>query len=518
MFPSAHAPGKLGRYEVIERLSAGGMGEVFLARFAGPGGFLKPVALKRIHPHLASDESFLHMLHDEANVTVAIKHPNVVQILEVGSEGESHYVALDYVSGETLGKLRRELNRSDTRMPLWLVVWIGAEVASALHAAHEARSLAGEPLEIIHRDVSLGNIMLADDGRPMLFDFGIAKARQRLSHTSAGELKGKIAYMAPEIFHGVPVDRTVDLFALGVVLYELLTGQAPYQRNSDLETIAAIQFGEVASPTQLRPEVDEQLNTIVLRAMARERESRYPTALQLEEDLRQWARTRGQPHDVASAQRWLQETFPARLQERQALLARVASRSSSPPHLSLSDPPGMTPEAPQTPPPTPSPFPKEEVSTTSSRLRRRWSILAGGMLVACFAILSGLLAGRQPDPTTSQLPQPESSLPHIPTASQPPPLPLSASPSASVQATSSYASTPLPVQTTERSKIKEPPPKASTTLPRRTPRLHSLELFYYYDVPLSPSQDPFPYPSFLEHLVGPVETILPGTERSSCPL
>ncbi len=475
MFPSAHAPRQLGRYEVIERLSAGGMGEVFLARFAGPGGFLKPVALKRIHPHLASDESFLHMLHDEANVTVAIKHPNVVQILEVGSEGESHYVALDYVSGETLGKLRRELNRSNERMPPWLVAWIGAEVASALHAAHEARSLAGEPLEIIHRDVSLGNIMLADDGRPMLFDFGIAKARQRLAHTSAGELKGKIAYMAPEIFHGAPVDRTVDLFALGVVLYELLTGQAPYQRDSDLETIAAIQLGEVSSPTQLRPEVDEQLGAIVLQAMARERETRYPTALRLEEELRRWARTRGQPHDAASAQRWLQETFPARLQERQALLARVASHLPSSASLrpALPDPRGVTPAAAYTPPPTaPSILPGE----TSPRPSGRWGLLAGGILAAGLAVLLGLLASRQPDAAASGPPRPEPSpaLP-TPTASASSPVPSSAPPSTSAPAPSLSGSTPPPARATGRGKVTEPPPKAPPSPTRRAPGLHSLD-------------------------------------------
>src|SRR5215207_8433735 len=141
-------PPRLGRYEIVERLSSGGMGEVFVARFAGPGGFIKPVALKRIHPHLAGDETFIAMLHDEANVAAAIRHPNIVATIDVGFDQGNHFVVLDYVSGD--------------------------------------------PLDIVHRDVSLGNIMLSDAGHPMLFDFGVAKAKQRFAQTSHGELKGKL--------------------------------------------------------------------------------------------------------------------------------------------------------------------------------------------------------------------------------------------------------------------------------------------------------------------------------------
>ncbi|RYE88201.1 MAG: serine/threonine protein kinase, partial [Myxococcales bacterium] len=325
----ADIPEQLGRYEIVQRLSAGGMGEVFVARVAGPGGFLKPVAVKRIHPHLSSDEAFIHMLHDEANVTAAIKHPNVVQIIEVGHENDSHFVVLDYVSGETLSKIRRDLLRGKQQMPIWLVAWIGAEVAGALHAAHEARSLEGEPLDIIHRDVSLGNIMLSDDGRPMLFDFGVAKAKQRLTHTMAGELKGKIAYMAPEVFHGATVDRSIDLYALGIVLYELLTGRSPFQGDSDIETLAAIQSGEAVLISDVRPDIDWLLAAIVMRAMNHSREERYQSGAQLEQALREWARKNGQPHDNSAAAQWASAAFPERLQERRALLARVATRQRS---------------------------------------------------------------------------------------------------------------------------------------------------------------------------------------------
>jgi serine/threonine protein kinase len=322
-------PERLGRYEIVERLAAGGMGEVFVARFVAPGGFVKAVAVKRIHPHLSEDEQFINMLHDEANVAAAVKHPNIVSTIDVGCEGHDHYVVLDFVSGDPMSRLLRELKKRELATPAWVVAWVGAQVASALHAAHEARNLQGEPLDIVHRDVSPQNIMLSDAGHPMLFDFGVAKAKQRLVHTTHGELKGKLAYMAPETFRGAPVDRTVDIFGLGVVLYELLTNISPFQRASDLDTITALQTGTVAPPSRLQPG-DAHLDAIVLAAMARSRAERYPTAAHVERALRDWARAVGFPHDAAPVAAWLAHTFPERLEARRALLARVADLQRSP--------------------------------------------------------------------------------------------------------------------------------------------------------------------------------------------
>ncbi|MFO0755807.1 MAG: serine/threonine-protein kinase [Byssovorax sp.] len=323
-------PARLGRYEIVERLSAGGMGEVFVGRFVAPGGFVKPVAIKRIHPHLSEDEQFIHMLHDEANVAAAVKHPNIVGTIDVGAEGDSHYVVLDYVSGEPLSRLVRELKRRNAHPPQWLAAWIGAETASALHAAHEARTLSGEALEIVHRDVSLANVMLSDGGHPMLFDFGVAKAKQRIHHTKAGELKGKLAYMAPEAFQGAAIDRTIDVFALGVMLYELLTGRSPFQRETDLETIAALRSAVVPPPSAIVPQIDRRLDPIVMTAMARERAERYPTAAHVERALRAWAREAEVPHDAAAAARWMEATFPERIALRRALLSRVADLGQRP--------------------------------------------------------------------------------------------------------------------------------------------------------------------------------------------
>lgn len=323
--PVRDVPVRLGRYEIVERLAAGGMGEVFVARAYGVGGFIKPVALKRIHPHLATNEAFIHMLHDEANVAASIRHPNIVGTLDVGVDGDSHFVVMDFACGDPLNRVLRELRKRGIAMPPWIVAWIGAQTASALHAAHEAKNLSGERLEIVHRDVSLANIMLSDAGHPMLFDFGVAKAKQRIHQTTHGELKGKLCYMAPEIFRGEAVDRTVDVFGLGVVLYELLTAKSPFQRGSDLETIAALQSGDIPRPSQLVARIDPALDEVVLKAMNRERSARYATAAEVEVALRDWARESGSPHDAGAVQKWLEATFPERIAARRALLSRVAS-------------------------------------------------------------------------------------------------------------------------------------------------------------------------------------------------
>lgn len=322
---SQDVPERLGRYEIVERIASGGMGEVFIARYVAPGGFMKPVAVKRIHPYLTEDETFIHMLHDEANVAAAIRHPNIIATIDVGFEAGNHFVVLDYANGDPLQRMQRDLKRKNATFPDWMVAWIGAEVASALHAAHEAKNLSGESLEIIHRDVSLSNVILSDAGHPLLFDFGVAKAKQRLVKTSHGELKGKLPYMAPETFRGEAVDRTVDIFSLGVMLYELCTGTAPFARDSDLETIMALQSAVVPPPSEVNGGVHASIDPIVMRTMARERAARYPTAQAVENDLRAWARERGAPHDASSAAAWIAENFAPRCEARKALLARVAS-------------------------------------------------------------------------------------------------------------------------------------------------------------------------------------------------
>lgn len=396
-------PERLGRYEIVERLAAGGMGEVFIARFVGPGGFVKPVALKRIHGHLAGREQFVNMLHDEANITASVRHPNIVATLDVGSENGEHFVVVDYVCGDPLSRLVKDLKARNLVMPPWVVAWIGAQIASALHAAHEAKSLTGEPLDIVHRDISLGNILLSDDGHPMLFDFGVAKARKKLHQTAQGELKGKLSYMAPEMFSGAPVTRSVDIFSLGVVLYELLTNYAPFRRNADIDTIMALKSGIVPPPSRVRQGVDPRLDPIVLTAMASERANRFTTAAQIEDGLRSWARATGAPHEPGPVANWIAWAFPERIAARRAMLARVGDPSFKPLPIAPSAarqtatsgllPPlssqilAVPPEPPAPSPTLPEPTPAAAIVPARKPSPLRW------LAVACAAtLIGGLLA------------------------------------------------------------------------------------------------------------------------------
>jgi serine/threonine-protein kinase len=273
------APTRLGRYVLYSELASGGMARVHLGRVFAPGGFSKTVAIKRLHPHLARDPTFVTMFLDEARLAARIAHPNVVSIDDVVADQGELFLVMEYIQGETLARLLRAANQSGQRVPWRISCAILAGMLSGIHAAHEARSSSGEPLAIVHRDVSPQNVMVGEDGVARVLDFGVAKAAQRLlTSTNEGGIKGKFAYMAPEQLAGESVDRRCDVFAAGAVAWEMLAGKALFGATTSAAIVHEILNKRIPPPSELHTGLPEELDRIVLKALSRDRENRFSTA------------------------------------------------------------------------------------------------------------------------------------------------------------------------------------------------------------------------------------------------
>jgi serine/threonine-protein kinase len=281
---TALAPGdRLDRYELLCILAQGGMGTVWLSRLTGKHGFERLVALKTILPTYGGDRTFVDMFLDEARIAAQIDHENVVRTLEIGEDREILYHAMELVDGESVRKLYRDVRTAGAAFPLGVALRIAADTCAGLHAVHELQDATGSSLEVVHRDVSPQNILLTMRGTVKLIDFGVAKARERRTEeTTAGTLKGKIEYMAPEQANGSKVDRRADVYAVGAVLYELLAGE-PVRNTEDGRQLLALHELMTGAPYEpLHPGVPLPIRTIVDRALANDPEDRYRTA----EDMR----------------------------------------------------------------------------------------------------------------------------------------------------------------------------------------------------------------------------------------
>jgi serine/threonine-protein kinase len=277
---------QLGKYELLSRLAVGGMAEVYLARAAGPMGFEKTLVLKRILPHLAEDPSFVEMFLAEAKLVARLNHPNIVQIFDFGEADGEYFLAMEYIDGPNLRALLKRANTLEQPLPAPLCARIIASACEALAFAHDFQDpVTGEPLGLIHRDISTDNILVSRQGAVKVVDFGIAKASGQAPKTRTGIIKGKLAYMPPEQLRAKPLDRRIDVYALGVVFYELLTGQKPYRSPTDAGLMQAILFQPLVPITERRPDLSSSLQPILDRALARDREERYPDCRALQADL-----------------------------------------------------------------------------------------------------------------------------------------------------------------------------------------------------------------------------------------
>lgn len=304
------APGaRLGKYQLIRRLATGGMAEIFLARAQAIHGFEKLVVLKRILPQHAQSEDFIRMFLAEARLAARLHHPNIVQVYDIGEEASTYFFTMEYVQGQDLRRLVRAARRKQTPIPLEHILHVIMGMAGGLHHAHEKMGSDGQPLGIVHRDVSPSNVLVTYDGDVKVVDFGIAKAAAAQVSTIAGTLKGKIPYMSPEQCRGEAVDRRSDIFSIGTLLWELTTGKRLFAGENEFAILNRVAKADVPPPSSIRPQYPPELEAIVMRALAMRPEDRYMTAIDLQIDLEDFAREARLPVSSARMGRFMRKLF-----------------------------------------------------------------------------------------------------------------------------------------------------------------------------------------------------------------
>lgn len=305
----------VGRYELYGAIASGGMATVHLGRLRGQAGFSKVVAIKRLHPTFTHQPSLVSTLLDEARLCSRIHHPNVVPTLDMVAEDDELLLVLDYVHGASLADM---LQAADEPLPAPVVASIMANVLHGLHAAHEATNASGESLGLVHRDVSPQNILVGVDGLARVLDFGVAKARGRLQETREGQVKGKLAYMAPEQIRGEEVDRRTDLFAAGVVMWETLTQRRLFQGDNEGQVLLNVLETELVPPSHLRPDLDPAFDEVVMCALSRDADARFATAQEMALAVEKLERAA--PSEVSE---WVERLAAETLAERSAMRASI---------------------------------------------------------------------------------------------------------------------------------------------------------------------------------------------------
>ena len=300
--PAPTGAEEYGNYYLLDKIAVGGMAELFRAQQRGVQGFQKIVAIKRILPHMVDNEDFVTMFIDEAKLAAQLTHPNIVQIFDLGKAGSSYYIAMEYVNGRDLRTLLRKAKEHGKAFPEAIAAFVTMKVASALDYAHRKRGFDDRELKLVHRDVSPQNVLISTEGAVKLVDFGIAKAATKASHTVAGALKGKLLYMSPEQALGQPLDNRSDLYSLGLVLFEMLTGERCFQADSEMGVLEKVRMGKIGDLRAINPEISPEMADIANRALNKNVEQRYASARLLERDLRDLLMKRGHipaEHDIA---------------------------------------------------------------------------------------------------------------------------------------------------------------------------------------------------------------------------
>ncbi len=414
----------VGKYQLVRRLAAGGMAEVYLAKAAGPQGFEKTLVVKRVLPHLAEDPTFVEMFFSEARLAALLNHPNIVQIFDFGESDGAYFLAMEYIDGLNLRTLCKRAHAAGTLLPVQLCAKMLSLACEGLAYAHTfVDPGTGEPLRLVHRDISPDNILVSSHGALKVVDFGIAKAANQLHRTRTGIVKGKIAYMPPEQIQNKPLDARADIFALGVVLYELLSGQKPFDAESEVGMMQAILYQPPVPVAERRADVPQTVRTILERALAKERDERYGSCRELQADLERYLHTAGEPvgawhiaqlvaqftsPQAAALRKGLEPVTPPRGGKEDSLVAPPTeqlppTRASSPRSVASAEgadsaPTWITPPPrdAQPPPPVASSAPVTQVARRvepagsppaeppppGARRVGRWPLAAAGLLVA----------------------------------------------------------------------------------------------------------------------------------------
>lgn len=369
-------PIPFGKYLLLERVNVGGMAEVFKAKAFGVEGFERLVAVKRILPSIAEDQEFITMFIDEAKIAVQLTHANVASIFDLGRVADSYFIAMEFVRGKDLRAIFDRVRKRTETVPVPMACYVIMKVCEGLDYAHNKKDSAGRELHLVHRDVSPQNILLSYDGEVKLIDFGIAKAANKAGKTQAGILKGKFGYMSPEQVRGLPLDRRSDVFSVGIVLYELLTGERLFAGESDFSTLEKVRNVEIMPPSTYNRKIPEELEQIVLKALAKDVEDRYQTAMDLHDDLQSFMYTSGNffaRKDLASYQRkaFSDEITKEEARDEQYQQIKAPSASGLEAFSDLApkgdtrppSPPSMAPGTPTKAPPPPPPRPRPPAAT-----------------------------------------------------------------------------------------------------------------------------------------------------------
>jgi eukaryotic-like serine/threonine-protein kinase len=319
--PEESLPKQFGKYTLLRKLAAGGMAELFLALHRSVAGFEKLIVIKRILPSMNQDKGFIEMLLHEARIAATLSHPNIVQIFDVGQIDGKFFIAMEHIHGEDIRSIVRAMKKKNVaEFPLEHTISIVLGMCAGLAYAHEKRDLDGATLDIVHRDISPQNIVITFTGDVKVVDFGIAKSGAQVEDTKDGQLKGKVPYMSPEQAAGDPIDWRSDIFAAGVMLFELTTGKRLFKGASEYETLKLIIDRDYPLPTQVRPGYPAALERIVMKALAKRREDRYQSAREMQSDLESFVREERIPVSPVGLTRWMQSLFEEKLaQQKEAL-------------------------------------------------------------------------------------------------------------------------------------------------------------------------------------------------------